>query len=649
MKIRELKFRRIIIGSVILFYIAFIIVVYIIFNKVYLDNLYKNYKKEIMQYALIAKKNIEEEQLKMQREAKIAANESVTLKAFTDGIYSTVTEEDGRLVERSVAVEKLHFIKIANYLKGLLYGRKSVEQGIALYDEKGRLKGYSDSFSKSILISGDEKYIEECTKSREYLDNGAVDISTLEKRGNVFYIKAYAPIGKNSVFDFEKTKGIVVIGGAINQEFVSRIKDSINHEVIFIDKGMAYISSIYANDQIVKEQKIEIKIPEGIDNFYGEITLFNETYGFGFAAVKDYFGNTVAYVGAGEKIKDIKKIYAKSLGSVLAYGIIIAGALFLILYIMLRKIFNPFDEVFGAIEKIKDGNYERLKVKGYGELGILVKRVNKLSEDVEKRETELRELNQNLEKMVDERTFELQDVIEKLEKTKEELLIKEKMASIGKLAGGIAHEMNNPLSAILAGVQMMKIDMKSGNAEDCIDNMEIIESAAKKTREIVAKLQKYIERGNSIVTKFEIEDMIFKAVSMTEKEIKKEGIAIDIDICDGLTIKGNLVELTQVLVSLLMNSKDAVVSKNIKDGKITVKSFLRFNKIFITVEDNGTGIKDEDKLKIFDPFFTTKEVGKGIGLGLSLAYEVVKKNKGKITFESKYSVGTLFSIEFDHE
>jgi Signal transduction histidine kinase regulating C4-dicarboxylate transport system len=194
--------------------------------------------------------------------------------------------------------------------------------------------------------------------------------------------------------------------------------------------------------------------------------------------------------------------------------------------------------------------------------------MNTLSAEVEKREAELKELNLTLEKKVDERTFELKDVIEKLEQTREELLIKEKMASIGKLAGGIAHEMNNPLSAILAGVQMMKIDMKSGTNDDCMDNMEIIESAAKKTRDIVAKLQKYIDRGKSVITKFEVEDMIFKAVSMVEKEIKEEGIHIGIDIADGLEIKGNLVELSQVLVTILMNAKDAVVSKKLLMEKL---------------------------------------------------------------------------------
>lgn len=322
---------------------------------------------------------------------------------------------------------------------------------------------------------------------------------------------------------------------------------------------------------------------------------------------------------------------------------------FIPLFIIMRMIYKPFEEMLLTIKEIKAGKYhKRVASNPYLEIDEFAKNINSLSEMIEQREKELIRNNRCLAENVEDRTFELQETIETLRKTQSELIVKEKLASIGKLAGSIAHEVNNPLGAILASIQLMKMDIEDGKYEELTENITTVELAVKKVKEIMYNLSNYSIKGENINELIDVSHLVFRVLSVCERRIKEENkIKMEIDIEENMKISGSIVDLTQVLINILENAKEAVIRKNIIDGVIIFKTYSKIGKVFVEVEDNGVGIKEENLIKIFEPFYTTKDIGKGMGLGLAISYNILKKNNADVKVYSVFGKGTKFVIEFD--
>ena len=249
----------------------------------------------------------------------------------------------------------------------------------------------------------------------------------------------------------------------------------------------------------------------------------------------------------------------------------------------------------------------------------------------------LQKWNEELEKKVDERTKQLQE-------TQAQLIQAEKLATIGTLAGGVAHEINNPLTAVLTNAQMLKMDAKG----DDLESISLIEEGAKRCQIIIQKLMKYARKstGEEVVGEVDVNKVIDTVISFLQYQLKQENIALMIEKSDKrITIHGNANELEQVVTNLILNAKDAIKQSG-RDGKIQILTAERNGSVDITVSDNGIGIPSENLSKIFDPFFTTKEIGKGTGLGLSIAHGIVRKHFGKIEVLSGKENGAIFKLSF---
>ncbi|WP_397601560.1 ATP-binding protein [Silvanigrella sp.] len=218
----------------------------------------------------------------------------------------------------------------------------------------------------------------------------------------------------------------------------------------------------------------------------------------------------------------------------------------------------------------------------------------------------------------------------------------DKLAAIGKLASGVAHEINSPLAGILAFTQilMSEIDKKNRHRED----LEQIESAAKKCKEIVDNLLSFARHETKIVEKHEIHLIaeIQKTLKLAKGFLQQKHIKIDWNIENNNDIiLGDSGQIGQIFLNLITNAIQAM-----KNGGVL--SFERMDEekfIYIIIEDTGSGIKPEIIDKIFDPFFTTKPVGEGTGLGLSITYSLVKQHGGEISVTSIPNEGTKFKIK----
>ncbi|OAG27721.1 two-component system sensor histidine kinase NtrB [Thermodesulfatator autotrophicus] len=211
-------------------------------------------------------------------------------------------------------------------------------------------------------------------------------------------------------------------------------------------------------------------------------------------------------------------------------------------------------------------------------------------------------------------------------KMTEKLIYSEKMASLGQLASGIAHEINTPLSIILGYAQMLKKDFK--NDKDVFEELSIIESQAEVCKKIVSDLLSFARSSDkSSIRKILVNDCILQTVDIIRHTFEKDGIKFLIELSDDLPcIEADPDKLRQVFLNLLNNSRDAVG----KDGLIFIRTFLKEDSIVIEFGDNGSGIPSDIKDKIFDPFFTTKPPRKGTGLGLSVSYGIIQDHKGKL-------------------
>ncbi len=262
-----------------------------------------------------------------------------------------------------------------------------------------------------------------------------------------------------------------------------------------------------------------------------------------------------------------------------------------------------------------------------------------------------------LEKNIKAKTQNLEEINSKLVtsmdelKLKEEQLIRsEKLAILGEMAGEITHEIKNPLSAILTNVQIMKMDLeampKSKAIAELIDSVEIVEEAAKQSKNIIANILTYSRKESSIIKQLDLSVATESALNIVKKDIEKNGITINTKLEHNVMIEGKSGEIIQAILNFLMNSKDALIEKEQRIKYIDIKSYIKNKQSILEIEDNGKGMTEEEKERIFEPYFTTKKEGKGTGIGMSVTQTILKRHNAEIEIESEEWVGTKFIIKF---
>jgi len=238
---------------------------------------------------------------------------------------------------------------------------------------------------------------------------------------------------------------------------------------------------------------------------------------------------------------------------------------------------------------------------------------------------------------------ELKSAIEQLKQTQEQLIQSEKLAAIGKLVAGVAHELNNPLFSAMGYAELMAMDSEKNTGER--EKLDNILDSIKRARTIVKDLLKFARRENVEKENIDINDVIKGTLSLRQYQHKVNDIEVACNFQDDLPpVYGNFVRLQQVVLNILINAEQAITDGK-KDGMIKVQTrFHRTQQRIVTeIADNGVGIPKDIIGKIFDPFFTTKEVGKGTGLGLSTSYGIVKDHNGQLQVKSEKG-WTIFSI-----
>lgn len=222
------------------------------------------------------------------------------------------------------------------------------------------------------------------------------------------------------------------------------------------------------------------------------------------------------------------------------------------------------------------------------------------------------------------------------------LIQSEKMASIGQLAANVAHEINNPLAAIIANSQLLMRDLSDAD-KDILDSLKLIETAGDRAAKIVSNLLESARREKHYeFEEVSLNETILDALSLLRYEINKRAVSVKLDLAKELPlIFAHKNQLKGVWINLINNALGAIDTKR---GKISISTRYENREFYIVFSDNGKGILPEHQSRIFEPFFTTKEAGKGTGLGLSVSLQVIKEHHGDIEFESRPGKATKFII-----
>jgi histidine kinase len=247
------------------------------------------------------------------------------------------------------------------------------------------------------------------------------------------------------------------------------------------------------------------------------------------------------------------------------------------------------------------------------------------------------------------------DITKRLE-AEQQLIHAGKMATLGEMATGIAHELNQPLSVIKTASNFCLKKIKNNEVieeKDLYTMLEKIDRNVNRSASIISHMRQFARKSDVVLGEIQINDVLKRAYDIFSQQLKVRGIDVTWDIEQPLpTIMADSSRLEQVFINLLLNARDAIEEKwwapepAMGTKKITLKTKLEGNTVVVEVKDTGIGISEDIADKVFEPFFTTKEVGKGTGLGLSISYGIIKDCHGDIKVTMNEQGETCFRITF---
>jgi signal transduction histidine kinase len=322
---------------------------------------------------------------------------------------------------------------------------------------------------------------------------------------------------------------------------------------------------------------------------------------------------------------------------------------------LVRYIAVPVQELEQAAQRVAEGDTGvRLEVESSDEIGNLAHSFNQMTAALRERQEEISRANSTLA----EKNRDLEQTLSKLQEAQQQLIMQEKMASLGNLVAGVAHEINNPIGAInsAANTSARSIEIVRAAVEKHADaladekrlnralevlgrNNEVAVMASERIERIVRSLRNFARLDEAEFQSADLHEGLDSTLTLLDHVIKNR-IEVIRDYGDLPQINCFANQLNQVFMNIINNAAQAIDGP----GVITLRTRRDGDEVIIEVEDTGKGIKPEHIKRIFDPGFTTKGVGVGTGLGLSICYNIVRQHRGRIKAESEVGKGTTIQI-----
>jgi two-component system NtrC family sensor kinase len=323
----------------------------------------------------------------------------------------------------------------------------------------------------------------------------------------------------------------------------------------------------------------------------------------------------------------------------------IAAISLLVVSLVLVMVHRPGRQLLTGMKRVASGDLDyKINITSTDEIGELARSFNSMTDRLKKANAEISDWARTLEMRVEEKTAELKQAHAHIVRV-------EKMASIGKLAAIVAHEINNPLAGILVYAKLLlKRAGKNGagDGDETKKHLEMIASESARCGDIVKNLLQFSRQTRTNLEPSEINEIITQSMRLVQHKIDLMGIKTELRLDPELKlIVCDAQQIRQAIIALLINACEAMKQD---EGVLRIESkYLPASRMAeISISDNGVGMDEETKKLIFEPFFTTKEHGKGVGLGLAVVYGIVNGHAGEIEVQSEPGRGTSFIIRL-HE
>ena len=416
----------------------------------------------------------------------------------------------------------------------------------------------------------------------------------------------------DSVEEYESTLGVIVYYHEKNRLFRSRsLEDGIN----------PYVEQI--------KKVILNGLPQEEFGVYKKFPVFLYTF-----PLKDRRGQNIGGVTILQHVSFVEEDIKKATWSILITSLIlIGGSVTLVLLVTRKWITQPTSQLMAAIKRIGKGDLAaQINFEGAGEFSELSQEFNQMA--VALKDAQARLIQEGEAKMELERN----------------LRQSEKLATIGQLASGLAHEIGTPLNIISGRVELIK--RKSPDAEGLQKKLDIILHQTERITKIIHQLLGFARKKKPEQTVLNIGALLEATLDFLDQQIEKQGVKVQKDIAESLPpLKGDPDQLQQVFLNLILNALQSMPAGGILrlciSGRCISRQGLEDDRrryVEIRVEDTGMGMEKEVMENIFTPFFTTKEKNKGTGLGLSVSHGIIQDHEGWIEVKSQVGKGSVFKV-----
>jgi C4-dicarboxylate-specific signal transduction histidine kinase len=231
---------------------------------------------------------------------------------------------------------------------------------------------------------------------------------------------------------------------------------------------------------------------------------------------------------------------------------------------------------------------------------------------------------------------------EELQSLQQQVIRQERLAAIGVLVSGVAHELNNPLQAILGFAELLQ--MQKDMPEQARADLTLIQKESSRASAIIRNLSRF-GRQMSEPSPVRLRDVVASVMELRQRKLEELNIEVEIDEQSKSLVMAIFTELQQVVLNFAINAEQAIVHADSKERRVTVRTGDRDGWAWIEVEDTGPGVPAEHEAKLFQPFYTTKPVGEGTGLGLSVSYDIIRSHNGRIGYRRGAAGGAVFYFE----
>jgi two-component system, NtrC family, sensor kinase len=440
--------------------------------------------------------------------------------------------------------------------------------------------------------------------------------------GGVLLNRNYEIVDKirKTVFKDESYKGQQVGTATIFQDDV-RISTNVRNA----DRSRAITTRVSA-------EVAEAVLGKG-DTWRSRAFVVNDWYISAYAPIRNLRNGTIGMLYVGTLERPYQDIFWKNLYVFIGITVLAMGLVSIVAMIVSTHISRPIRAMADAAKKISEGDYsQKVEITSDDEIGFLAGNFNQMVSELVRAHQELRDWGETLERKVELRTAELKAI-------QAHLIQSEKLAGVGKLAAGVAHEINNPLTCVLTNSSLLLSDLPPDDPRR--DDLQTIVDETLRCRKIVKGLLDFARQTKPQKQALDLNKVAGDVLWLVKNQASFQNIVIKTDLDSSIPqVLADADQMRQVVLNIILNAADAMP----QGGTLTLRSRFetKANRVLLQISDTGHGIPEDIQNKLFEPFFTTKKTG--TGLGLAIAYGIMERHNGELKLESFPGHGTTMSV-----